>query len=482
MEHLRRLLPKLKAKKILILGDLMLDEHIWSKVSRISPEAPVPVAEVSSITHVPGGAGNVAVNITELGGKPYIIGIIGTDSSGGKLLSALRRNKISTKYIIIDKHRPTILKSRIIAVSQHVVRVDREDKNPIGENLTKKVLPIIKSVIKKVDAVLISDYGKGIVTPKISRTLIAFSKKYKIPVAVDPKGSNYSKYKGATIITPNFAEAEAAAGSRISSEQNLIQAGRKLLKKIKTDYVLITRGRDGMSLFSKEENFHIRAIPREVFDITGAGDAVIATLTLAISAGASMKDAAILSNYSGAIVVGKIGTAPVKKGELEAALEEGSFQNKKVRTLEELQALIGKFKLEGRKIVFTNGCFDLLHAGHIRYLKEAKSLGDILIVGLNSDSSVRKIKGLGRPYIGEAERAEILAALEFVDYVTIFDEETPNNLISKLKPDIHVKGGDYKGKYLPEAKIVESYGGKVVVVSKVPHKSTTALIERIKGG
>jgi len=481
MESLKKYLPNFTGKKILILGDLMLDEHIWSKVSRISPEAPVPIADVVRITHVPGGCGNVASNIAALGGTPFLVGVLGTDSSGEKLLRALERNKISSNYLIIDENRPTILKSRIIAASQHVVRVDREDRTLISPGISQKIIKRLNELVPKMDAIVISDYEKGIVTKEICQSLIKLCRKYKKPVAVDPKGVDYSKYQGTTILTPNLREAAIASRTVIINDKSLNAAGKTLLNLIKSSYILITRGKDGMTLFDAKGSTYIPAIPREVFDITGAGDTVIATLTLALAAGAKMKEAAILSNYAGSVVVGKIGTDICSRDELEVALEGREPIAKKIKLRNEIAAIAKNLKNEGAKIVFTNGCFDILHLGHVRYLREAKKMGDILIVGLNNDNSVTALKGPGRPYVSEMERAEILASLECVDFVTIFHELRPDNLIKFIKPDVHVKGGDYKISELPERKTVEALGGKVVVIPPIKGRSTTGIVEKILG-
>ncbi len=482
MENLKKIIPKLQGKKILVFGDLMLDEHIWSKVSRISPEAPVPIADVLQINHVPGGCGNVASNIAALGGTPILVGIIGRDSSGDKLRKALSQAKISAKNIIVDGKRPTILKSRIIAASQHLLRVDREDRTLLSANLTNALIKRFKSLIPRVDAVVISDYGKGSVTKKTAQSIISLARKFRKPIAIDPKGVDYSKYKGATIITPNLREAAIAARRIIIGEKGVMKVGQVLLKLADTDYILITRGRDGMSLFSEDETIFIPAVPREVFDITGAGDTVIATLTLALAAKSNTKNAAILSNYAASVVIGKVGTAPCFRGELEEAIEGHESIAKKIKLRKEITAITQNLRNEGAKIVFTNGCFDLLHLGHVRYLREAKKLGDVLIIGLNSDDSVTKLKGKDRPYISELERAEILASLECVDYVIIFSELRPDNLIKTIQPDFHVKGGDYKISKLPERNLVESLGGKVIVIPPIKGRSTTGIVEKILGG
>lgn len=478
--RLKTLIPKFEGKKILIVGDLMLDEHIWSKVNRISPEAPVVVADVARISHVPGGCGNVAANITALGGYPLLLGIVGRDSSGDKLQRALRNLGIDTRHLITTSDRPTTLKSRIIAGSQQVVRVDREEKDQVSDKLSRHILSVASQLIKKSDAVIISDYGKGVLSAQNCQKIIRLAKRAKKPVLVDPKGRDFTKYRGITIMTPNLLEAETATGIKITDADSLEKAGQNLLKDLKLPGLMITRGREGLSLFEKgKKRLDIPAVPREVFDITGAGDTVIATLALSLSAGAAMHDAALLSNYAASVKVGKIATQPVYRMELEEALEEREPAGRKIKARTDLVPIIKRLKAEGAKIVFTNGCFDILHLGHVRYLKEAKKLGDVLAVGLNSDSSVRKLKGADRPYVSELERAEILASLECVDYVVIFSETRPDNLIKALRPDIHVKGGDYKTEDLPERHLVRSLGGKVVVIPPIKGRSTTSLIERI---
>jgi len=482
MKDLKKIVPSFEGKKVLVLGDIMLDEHIWSNVSRISPEAPVPVADVKEITHVPGGCGNVAANIKALGGVPFLCGVIGSDSSADKLGGALKKLGISSENIIRSSERPTILKSRIIASSQQVVRVDREDRGTLSSSLEKRILAQVERLASKMDAIILSDYNKGLLSEKICRRAIALAIKHKKPLAVDPKGADYSKYHGATVITPNLLEAEIASALKIINDTALVQAGSRLLINTKAVNIIITRGKDGMSVFTRgAKPFHIDAVPREVFDITGAGDTVIATLSLALACGASVSDSALLSNYAASIAVSKIGTQPVFKDELEVALEEKEPMGQKIKSRGDLKKICKILRQRGVRIVFTNGCFDILHLGHVRYLKEAKKLGDVLIIGLNSDSSVKKIKDKDRPYVSELERAEILASLECVDYVSIFSETRPDPLIRVIRPDVHVKGGDYKISQLPERKMAEKLGARVVVIPPVKGRSTTTLIKKIMG-
>lgn len=479
---LLEILPRLKERKVLVVGDIMLDEHIWSKVNRISPEAPVPVADVVSTVYTPGGAGNVANNIQTLGGKAYLVGVVGKDTAKDKLFEALRERRIGTDKIIVDEGRPTTLKSRIIAHGQHVVRVDREDKGPIGSELCQRVLESAKSIIDEVDALLISDYDKGVVTSKVARNLIAMAKEQGKMVSIDPKGTDYQKYKEATIVTPNRGELEIVTKMMIVDEVSLVEAGQKLLEELKTEFILITKGKNGMSLFEREGRItHIPAVVSEIYDVTGAGDTVVATLTLALATGANIREAAELSNWAAGTVVKKVGTAAVTREELEEIIryQLGEKENRKIRSLDELKQISKRLKKESKKVVFTNGCFDLLHIGHIKYLQKAKELGDVLIVGVNSDESVKEIKGKERPFVPEEERAQMLTALECVDYVIIFPQFTPERLISDLRPDVHVKGGNYQPEDLPEVKAVESYGGKVVIVDEIKGKSSTALIHLI---
>ncbi|KAF0132877.1 MAG: D-beta-D-heptose 7-phosphate kinase / D-beta-D-heptose 1-phosphate adenosyltransferase [Candidatus Saganbacteria bacterium] len=480
MLHLKKYIPLFADKKIMVIGDLMLDEHIWSNVSRISPEAPVAIAEVIKISHVPGGCGNVAANVIALSGNPYLVGIIGKDSSAEKLQKALRSLGISTSFLISSPSRPTILKSRVIAASQHIVRVDREEKSDIDEVLANKIFQKVENLIPTMDAVILSDYGKGVASDTSCLKIIKLARKFKKTILVDPKGSNFLKYKEADILTPNLSEAENASGIKIKDDASLFKAAEIIIKTTKCKHLMITRGKDGISLFSKNlEYTYIPAVPREVFDITGAGDTVISAVALAVACGAGIKEAAMLGNYAASVKVSKIATQPVFKDELEEALEEKEPAAKKIKTRKELTPIIQRHKAKNAKIVFTNGCFDILHLGHVRYLKEAKKLGNLLIVGLNSDSSVKKLKGNERPYVSELERAEILASLECVDYVSIFPETKPDNLIKLVKPNIHVKGGDYTIDELPERRLVEQLGGKVVVIPPIKGRSTSSLIDRI---
>ena len=390
---LLRILSKLQGKEVLVVGDIMLDEDIWSKVNLISPEAPVPVANVVSTVYTPGGAGNVANNIQALGGKAYLVGVVGKDAPKDKLFETLKGNRIGTDKIIVDDNRPTTLKSRLIAHEQQVVRVDREKKSPISDRLSQRVLESAKTVIDEVDALLISDCDKGVVTSKVARDLIAMAKEQGKIVSIDPKGTDYQKYKEATIVTPNRGELEIVTKTVIPDESSLVKVGQKILEELRAEFILITKREEGMSLFERGGRItHIPTVASEVYDVTGAGDTVVATLTLALAAGVKIREAAELSNWAAGTVVRKVGTTTVTREELEEIIryQPGEKVNRKIRSLDELKQISKRLKEEGKKVVFTNGCFDLLHIGHIKYLQKAKEFGDVLVVGVNSDSSEKK--------------------------------------------------------------------------------------------
>ena len=481
-DGLIRALTKLKGAKVLVIGDVILDEHVWCNVRRISPEAPVPVAEVISITYAPGGAANVANNIRALGGEAQLIGLVGDDDNGEKLRRVLKDKGISADTLIIEAGRPTTLKSRIIAHGQQVVRVDHEQAKPANSDTERKILETVEKKLAEADAVLISDYAKGVLTPQVCREIISGARKAGKPVSVDPKGKDYAIYNGATVITPNCQEAEGVTGIPVKTNEDAEKAGQKLLDDHNVSHVLITRGEKGMSLVGREGIIaHIPAASMEVYDITGAGDTVQAALALALAAGIRIEDAVRLANWAAGVVVRKVGTAVATPEEIEQAMRYGAKAgfSRKIVSLAELKGIAGVLKEKGKRIVFTNGCFDLLHLGHIRYLQEAADLGDVLIVGMNSDESVRQIKGARRPILPEDDRMQVLAALGCVDYVVAFSELTPEKLIGELRPDVHVKGGDYRPEELPEAEVVKSYGGEVVIVDEVEGKSTTEFIELI---
>lgn len=477
------LLQEFKGKRVLVIGDVMLDEYIWTTTERISPEAPVPVAKVERITYSLGGAANVAANISALGGIPILIGVIGADQKGRKLINLLKQMKMDYRFLVSDKKRVTTQKTRIIAHNQHIVRIDNEDTNPVIGKPLRLCLRNLQTLINGVDSIVISDYKKGLINKELSSFLFSLSHKLKIPVIVDPKGTDYTIYRIPFIITPNISEAEKATGIKIEDYETLKKAADKIRDMTGAVWVIITMGKDGMMIIDKKgEMVHLPAIVTEVCDITGAGDTVVASLGLAIASGIECVSAGKIATWAAGVVVRKVGTAVATPQEIELAIKYHNKEgvSRKIKSRDQIVTIVDSLKKEGKKIVFTNGVFDILHIGHITYLQEAKKLGDILIVGINSDHSVKTIKGGNRPIIPVQQRAQILASLEFVDYVIIFDESTPIKTIKLIKPDIHVKGGDYQRKEIPEAGVVKSYGGKIVIASRVANASTTAIINKIK--
>lgn len=377
--------------------------------------------------------------------------------------------------------RPTSKKTRVIAANQQIVRIDRETKVDISAGLEERILAFIEERGREFQVILISDYAKGVLTPKVLAGINAIARRIGVPVAVDPKGSDYTRYRGATILTPNRKEAEIASGIAIVNEESLKEAARILLADIDLDALLITRSEKGMSLFCRGGDMvHIPTVAREVYDVTGAGDTVLAVASLALACGWEFSDAARLANVAAGIAVGKVGTSTVSPMEIIDEVSHSHRDNDaKIKNLDVLATIVSAEKAKGKRIVFTNGCFDLLHVGHVRYLQKARTFGDLLVLGLNSDASVRRLKGEKRPLIGEEERAHILAALDCIDYLIIFDEDTPLRLIETLKPAVLVKGGDYTPAEVVGKDLVESYGGRVELVEFVDGKSTTNIIEKI---
>lgn len=467
--------------RALVIGDLMLDEYLWGKAERISPEAPVQVVDVVSEDLRLGGAGNVVNNLITLGCRVEVCSAIGEDGSGDVLRQFLADMGAETAGVFADPGRKTAKKTRVVASNQQIVRIDRESKDEINTGLEDRIISYLRQCGAAYNVFVVSDYLKGVLTPRILRAIIDTGRDLGIPVVVDPKGSDYLKYRGATIITPNRKEAEQAARIPIVDELSLHEAAARLLADLDLAALLITRSEAGMSLFLKDdETLHIPTVAREVFDVTGAGDTVLAVLSLGLATGLSAGDAARLANTAAGIVVGKVGTSTVTPLEIMEEAGRGHRDSDvKIKNLDVLTSLVEAEKRRGRKVVFTNGCFDLLHVGHVKYLQKARSFGDLLILGLNSDDSIRRLKGEKRPLIGEEERAHILAALDCIDYVLIFAEDTPLRIISALKPDVLVKGGDYTLEGVVGREVVEAYGGRVELVSFVDGKSTTTIIEKI---
>ncbi len=464
---------------ILVIGDLMIDHYLWGGCERISPEAPVQVVDIARETTVLGGAGNVINNLVTLGARVSVAGVIGDDDNGIELKEMLLSLGASCEGLIVQTGRKTSKKSRIIASNQQILRYDKESKEPIGQVSVESLIDYVAKVVDQCDMVILSDYGKGVITEAVAQGIIVSAKAKGKKVLVDPKGKDYSKYSGAYLLTPNKKEASEATGIMIKDDATLREALLSLKATCNLQCSMITLSEDGIAIYD-ESMRRYPTVAKEVFDVTGAGDTVIASLSFALSCGLSIDEAAPFANHAAAVVVGKIGSATVTLDEIEtyeSSLHQ-STSDAHIKSHDEIVAISKRLKSEGKRVVFTNGCFDILHVGHVKYLQEAKSYGDALIVGLNSDSSVRELKGPTRPVNPEADRAYILAALESVDYVVMFSDETPYELIKNIAPDILVKGGDYEGKSVVGAE----FAGELRLVQFVDGKSTTATISRINEG
>ncbi|WP_457592291.1 D-glycero-beta-D-manno-heptose-7-phosphate kinase [Hydrogenimonas sp.] len=464
------------APRVMVIGDLMIDHYLWGKTERISPEAPVPVVDVQKETEVLGGAGNVVSNLVALGAKVRVASAIGEDANGRRLAGMLETLGVDTGALIFDRARKTTRKSRVIASHQQVIRFDSETRQEVEEETRRRLLEAVRQGLGTSDIVLLSDYGKGVLGEEVTQGVIRMAKEAGVKVLVDPKGRDYSKYRGATLVTPNKKEASEATGISIVDDRSLEEAGFRLKRELELEMAMITLSEEGMAIFDRS----MRTIPtvaREVYDVTGAGDTVLSTLGYVLACGGQIDEAARIANAAAAVVVGKLGSATATWDEIieyETTLHESTTEHR-IKSREALAKSVERLKNEGKRIVFTNGCFDILHLGHVRYLEKAKSFGDVLIVGVNSDASVRGLKGEDRPVNPEYDRAYLLAALDAVDYVTIFGEETPYELIRTLEPDVLVKGGDYEGKEVVGSDIAK----EVRLVDFVEGKSTTKIIEKI---
>ena len=468
-----------KSPKLLVIGDLMIDHYLWGACERVSPEAPVQVVNIDNESTLLGGAGNVINNLKALGANVDVIGIVGECEISDELKGLLDDIEVDTKYLFIEQDRITSKKSRIIASQQQVVRYDRESTDEINNKSQNHILDTFKKIIANYELVLLSDYGKGILTNKLTQSLINVANKYGKKVLIDPKGSDYSKYKGAYLLTPNIKEASEATKINIIDDTSLNQAIIQLKSQCDLDVSLITLSDKGVAVYDDEFRIH-PTFAREVFDVTGAGDTVLASLGFALACDLNIDEAIEFSNFAAGVVVGKIGSATATLNEIieyESSLNK-SFSEEHIKTLNEIIVLCTELKARGKRVVFTNGCFDLLHAGHVKYLETAKSFGDVLIIGLNSDRSVTALKGEGRPINAQMDRACILAALEVVDYVVIFDEDTPYKLIKAIKPHTLVKGGDYEG----EEVIGQDIADELKLVEFVDGKSSTQTIQKIQKG
>jgi len=468
-------IPKFDAARVLVVGDVMLDRYWHGATSRISPEAPVPVVKVGNAEDSPGGAGNVALNLAALGAAATLVGLVGHDEAGEELETRLRAAGVLCDFEKVSD-KPTITKLRIVSRHQQLIRLDFEEAFHIdsANAINAKVAALLDST----DVVIVSDYNKGALAAVSA--LITLARKQGVPVLVDPKGEDFGKYRGATLLTPNLHEFEQVMGA-CESEEDLVAKGRLLIKELELEALLVTRGEHGMSLIRADEaELHIPARARDVFDVTGAGDTVISVLGAALAAGSGLPEAVALSNIAAGLAVTRVGTVAVSGPELRREVQSDGESDRGVMTREQLALVVADARAHGEKVAFTNGCFDIIHAGHVGYLQDARKCGDRLIVAINDDESVRRLKGEGRPINPIERRMAVVSGLESVDWVVSFSEDTPENLLSEVKPDCLVKGGDYGIEGVVGAEIVQQYGGEVRVLSFLDNCSTSAIVEKIK--
>ncbi len=468
-------MPRFDQAAVLVVGDVMLDRYWHGATNRISPEAPVPVVKVEQIEDRPGGAANVALNIAALGAPAWLVGVTGQDEAAASLAERLQAAGVAAHFQRIAS-QPTIVKLRVMSRHQQLLRLDFEE--PFATD-ADALLAEVSALLDQVKVLILSDYGKGAL--QNHQALIQAARARAVPVLADPKGKDFSIYRGASLITPNLAEFEAVVG-RCADEAELVTKGLALLAELELGALLVTRGEHGMTLLRLGfPALHLPARAREVFDVTGAGDTVISTLASALAAGEELPQAVALANLAASIVVGKLGTASVSAPELRRAVQREQGVGRGVMSLDQLLTALEDARAHGEKVVFTNGCFDILHAGHVSYLEQARALGDRLVVAINDDASVTRLKGPGRPINSVDRRMAVLAGLGAVDWVVSFSEDTPELLLEKLRPDVLVKGGDYGLDGVVGAAIVNAYGGEVKVLSFVDSCSTTAIVEKIRG-
>jgi len=466
---------KKNSPNILIIGDLIVDKYLWGSCKRISPEAPVQVIDIERESSLLGGAGNVANNLKSLGSNPTIISVVGDCENTKELLDLLERSDLHNNYLIKSKNKIISKKTRLMSSHQHVVRFDHESTNEVDANTRQEIVTIFNRILKEFEVVILSDYGKGLLTKDLCQELISISQTNNIKVIVDPKGTDYSKYKDAFLLTPNIKEASEATGIEITDKNFTEKAIKKLKEDLNLDYSIITLSQDGIALYDKK----LKIFPtysQDVFDVTGAGDTVIASIGFSIALGYGIEDSIEFANFAAGIVVTKVGSSTTNLLEIQKKyLENIKIDPTSRVAISEIELLIEKYKFANKKIIFTNGCFDLIHYGHVQYLQEAKKLGDILIVGINSDKSVRNLKGSSRPINTQDDRANVILGIKGVDHVVVFDEETPKNLIKRISPDVLVKGGDYK----KDDVVGKEYSKEVVILKYLVGKSTSQIIKKV---
>lgn len=479
---LERFEGRVSQLRVLVVGDLMLDRYLTGSVSRVSPEAPVPVLRFAHEKAKLGGAANVAANLTALGVSAELVGVTGSDGAGQELRELARSAGIDTEGVVTTPARHTTVKSRVVSGPQQLLRIDTEHNHPIDEAEAEAIYSRVESRLDAVDAVLLSDYHKGVLSESLVPRIIEAARARSRPVLVDPKGRSFGRYKGATGITPNRHELHQVVICQDDSLDSLVEAASELRADLDLDCILLTLSEHGMALIKAEGNERVNSLAREVFDVSGAGDTVIATFTAGLAAGLTRSKAAQLANVAAGVVVGKAGTATVTIDEIRAYAHAISVTDSasKIASWSDAASRIKVWKQQDERVVFTNGCFDLLHAGHVSYLEQARQFGDRLVVGLNTDDSVRRLKGASRPFVGEADRARVLAGLQSVDLVVSFSQDDPLELIKHLQPQVLVKGGDYRIDTIVGAAEVTAWGGDVRVIPFVDGRSTTELARKIR--
>ena len=480
-------LRTLRSPRLVVVGDVLLDRYVEGRVDRISPEAPIQVLDVSERRELLGGAGFTARAAAVLGAEVLLVGVVGADTAGDRVREMAAEARL-TWAGVVDASRPTSVKTRMLArnhntAAQQVLRVDEESRRALDAEVEQALASKLREALATADAVLVNDYGKGLLTQAVLDVAVREARRRDVPVVVDPhKGSDVVGYRGATAFTPNRSETERTTGLAVRTVEEAALAGAQLARNLDLEVTLVTLDRDGMVLARADDTFeHVPTTPREVFDVTGAGDVVLATFGIALASGASAREAAELANVAAGLEVERVGVVPITRDEIAARLvATAADTGGKVLDRSELAALRTRLSGAGRQLVFTNGCFDLLHAGHVRYLARAKAEGDVLVVGVNDDDSVRRLKGEGRPVNTLGDRIEVLAGLAAVDHVVSFHEDTPADIVAALQPDVLVKGADWKDKGVIGSDVVTARGGRVVLVDLLEGRSTTGLVERIR--
>ena len=468
-------LPDFSKANVLVVGDIMLDRYWYGATNRISPEAPVPVVKINALEERPGGAANVAMNVTSLGGEAKLIGLTGIDEPAKILTEQLQQQHVVCDFVALNSH-PTITKLRVLSRNQQLIRLDFEE--PFCDVDSLPLLQRIENALPQAKVMVLSDYAKGVLSSV--EAIIKMAQQANVPVLIDPKGTDFTRYRGATLLTPNMSEFEAVVGP-CHSEEDIAVKGHQLIRDYDIKALLVTRSEKGMTLLQiGQPTYHLPTQAKEVFDVTGAGDTVIATLAASLAAGYTLEDSCFLANASAGVVVGKLGTSTVTQVELEDAIRARTDNGFGVMSEEDLLKQVANARQRGEKIVMTNGCFDILHAGHVSYLANARKLGDRLIVAVNSDQSVKQLKGESRPINPLMQRMIVLGALDSVDWVVPFEEQTPQRLIARILPDVLVKGGDYKPDQIAGSKEVIAAGGEVRVLNFEDGCSTTNIINSIK--